>query len=695
MRLAAKTIGSRALWTCLATTVAAGCAGGSAPDLDGLGDQVAQVGSELQISLQGTDPDGGHLSYGFHVADLDDVTDSAQVTVSPDGSGLFRWTPLASDVGVHPFDFTVSDGSHTTTVTINIDVRSAIGSQTAPIFRQPLGTGTTMDMTVENCTDVSIVIQDDDSAQVTIAQEEPVIDGAELQQTGGTTATWHWCPTKAQLAENRYTLVLSADDGDNPKVIKNYLIVLRDGNAGENCPGGSPTIDHSPADETTILDLTISATVNDDKGIKDAPLFYFSTKDPGPNPNLAEMTQLTMLEISGDATNGEWAADVPNPVASMSPGSTATLYYVIVADDDDDTMGNCDHITTSPVYTMTVTAGGSSTAEICGTCSADSQCGDGNECVFIGNTGDTFCLQSCDAGCPSGYTCSSNPILSVDGADARQCVPVNGTCTDPTASCADDMFEDNDSRTQASHNPELQPDFYDLVSCPSATGTNADDDWFKIVLPADSRVDFQLSGDGATDVDLHLYHSDGTVVTASTSSASDEEINTCLPKATYYVKVNAFGHARSEYLLEYDRKDESCQTTCVDDAKEDDDTFSQARNATSLPFSSTGNTICPNDDDWFHVVLFTGQTLSVDLTFTQTDETGDLDLHLYQGSLDLTPCDLDNPFDCSPDLGQSASAPEHMTYVVGAGCESGCDYDVVVRGWAGATNNYSIAIDAN
>ena len=144
--------------TSLATTVA--CSGGNAPELDGLSDQVAQVGTEFKLDLNGTDPDGDRLSYNFKASDLTGIDDRAMITVSPSGAGVFRWTPLADDLGEHPFDFVVSDGSNETTVTININVKSAIGSQTAPIFRQPLGTGTTIDLGVKNCVDLDIVVED-------------------------------------------------------------------------------------------------------------------------------------------------------------------------------------------------------------------------------------------------------------------------------------------------------------------------------------------------------------------------------------------------------------------------------------------------------------------------------------------------------------------------------------------------------
>src|SRR5690606_4449966 len=124
-----------------------------------------------------------------------------------------------------------------TIVTITIDVRSAIGSATAPIFRRPLTTGTPLDLAKKRCLDLEIVVEDQDTAQVTIAEEEPTIEGAELTQETGQTATWRWCPSRGQEGEARHTLILSADDGDNPKTIKNFLIVLRGTGDGANCPG--------------------------------------------------------------------------------------------------------------------------------------------------------------------------------------------------------------------------------------------------------------------------------------------------------------------------------------------------------------------------------------------------------------------------------------------------------------------------
>ncbi|MBA3395940.1 MAG: lamin tail domain-containing protein [Deltaproteobacteria bacterium] len=219
-----------ARWLLMVVVVAvmvAGCGGGAAPDLIGLVDQIAVVGHELVLELEGVDPDGDALTYSVKATDLE-LEGNATVTQTPGGRGVFRWTPVGTDVGMHAFDFTVSDGSNDTTVTITIDVRSSAGG--LPIFREPLGAGRVINLATDPCIEVSIVVEDQDTAQLTIAEEDPAITGAMLDQLDGQTARWRWCPTPAQIAaSNRYTLVLSADDAENPKAIKNYVIAFGGG----------------------------------------------------------------------------------------------------------------------------------------------------------------------------------------------------------------------------------------------------------------------------------------------------------------------------------------------------------------------------------------------------------------------------------------------------------------------------------
>ncbi len=533
--------------TYLATAVA--CGPTTPPELNGLTDQIAQVGTELKIELDGTDKAGGRLTYSFKAPDVTDISGHADITTTPAGTGMFTWTPLAADVGSHAFDFIASNGGASTTVTININVKAAIGSGTAPIFRQPLGTGTTVDLSKTMCIDIDVVVEDQASANVKLAQEAPLIDGAKLTTIDGQSGKWHWCPTAAQQSESRYTLTLSADDGTNPKTLKPYLIVLRNGTGTSSCPGSGPTIDHTPADQTTRLDLSLAATITDSLGLKNAPLLYYSLTDPGTTPDVSMMTQVSATLTSGTETSGTYTATVPNPVASAADGTQQTVYYVFAADDHDST-NNCDHVTTSQVYQMTVTAGGSSTAGLCEACTADSQCGSGNECVYMGSMGASYCLESCAAGCPTGYSCSASAITSVDGASATQCEPQSGSCIAPTGTCDNDVWDPNQTMSEASANGSMAPGTWDLVSCPDPNSTTRmEDDWYKIVLNEQDTLDIYLSGDGSVDLDLHLYHSDGTVVDASTGLTDQEELHECLPGLTYYIKVNGYGYARDAYTL--------------------------------------------------------------------------------------------------------------------------------------------------
>ena len=90
--------------------------------------------------------------------------------------------------------------------------------------------------------------------------------------------------------------------------------------------------------------------------------------------------------------------------------------------------------------------------------------------------------------------------------------------------------------------------------------------------------------------------------------------------------------------------------------------------------------------------LFTGEIMTVDLTFTQSTATQDLDIHLYRNGTDLTPCDIDDPLSCSIDNGQGATSNEHTEFTAPSGCDLGCNYYVVVRGFNHSSNSYGIAI---
>ena len=275
-----------------------GCtSSGTPPVIDAVADQTAVVGEELVINLRASDPDGDNLTYAF-TAPIEGIDEDASIRQRPDGTAVFRWTPLAADVGSWFFDFEVSDDDGKDTVTVVIDVTAASGAGSAPIIREPLSSGTTLDLAQAACLDLPIVVEDADDAEVGI-DVQPALEGAELVQDSGHTAQWHWCPSKAQIEEDRYPLVISADDGKNDAVLKNYLVVLRAA-PKQDCPGEAPHVGHVPEDTETMLDLEIVAEVMDDAGLKRAPLLYFTYEEPKLPVDFGALDVVEMELADGD-----------------------------------------------------------------------------------------------------------------------------------------------------------------------------------------------------------------------------------------------------------------------------------------------------------------------------------------------------------------------------------------------------------
>jgi hypothetical protein len=671
--------------------------------MQSISDQLVGVNQELVIVLSAADSDGDEVFYSFE-SDVPDIYSKASLNRLPIGVGEFRWTPDANDIGEWFFDFTASDGKNRDTVTIRIEVRAAIGGNSAPRFIHPQGSGTTLDLAVDNCLTLNVEVADADSADVVLGQADPLIEGATLEATSGLGATWNWCPSETQIAtDDRYTLLLSADDSDNPLTLHPYLLVLRSPQKPD-CPGDPPVVTHTAQDIQSLVSLTIEAEITDDLGLKQEPLLYYSAVEPSDPPDLSAMVQVTMAPTTGGLGSTTWTASVPNPVVGQAMGSTADIYYVIVADDDDDSEGTCDHFTLAPAagsFKMTVTnPGGAGGAGICESCSADVQCGGlDDHCVRVGVGSDSFCLQDCTAGCPADYECSASALESVDGATSAQCVPMSQDCANPGGVvCTDDTFENNDSRVAAQANALLAADTsHSLVSCPAISGVGDDEDWFEIFVAAEGTLDVTLNGTAVSDLDLAVYNQDGSFVASSASLTSQESISTCLQQGFYLIRVYAFGATENAYTLNYSTTAGSCnQATCVADDAEEDDNATQARvvDIAAGVFTDTALTLCSQDQDWYQVDLLNDQILLVDLTFEQSGTTGDLDIHLYDvNSNDLTPCSPAAPLSCDTANGQGATSNESGIYQAPASGCAPCTFYVVVEGYDGDENDYDIRIE--
>jgi hypothetical protein len=678
----------------IASLAAAACSG-EGPAIDPIDDQVVAVGEELAVEIRASN--GGNSDIRFDYSSNAPSDDDAAMSKRPDGTGLFTWTPGADDVGSWTFDFTAADGSGKSSESVTVEVRSAVGSNSLPNFRRPLGAGTAITVAEEasDCVEVEMVVTDQDSTEVSFAEEEPRIEGGMLLQDSEFEATWRWCPTPEQKkAQDRYVLTLSADDGINPKSLKRYQIILRNSMPRE-CAGLVPTITHAAADQETINPLRITVEAADESGLKAAPLIYYSTMPPSDPPDLEQMTMLHFALDSGDTRSGTFSVEVPHPIPDAAPGTSQILYYVVVAEDNDDSGGKCDHIVTQS-YQMNVTVpGGDGGLGSCEPCTTDAQCGGATDnCLRVGVEGEAFCFTACTGAageCAEGYVCSANELESIEGAKGRQCVPMNESC-EVGGSCPDDTFEQNDGRSQAQ---AIEPGATEALRMCPLGDIQADEDWYSFTVTGDTETTLKIAGDTYPNMELSLLDESGKLVAASEDWGSDDDVKRCLKPGTYTVRVYSYFSGENDYSLELTTAAGDCRDdgggTCEDDAFEDDDGVGEGRipDFEDQIFRSSDNQICTGDDDWFFITLFEGETIWTTLSFDQVSEEEDLDLLVYdQSGALLTPCTEEDPSGCDADNGQSGDADEQMMFTA----PSFQEYYVVVHGWNGAENSYEICM---
>ncbi len=554
----------------LAATAAAGCKNddNSAPVVSPIEAQAVAVGDTLSFIVFTTDRDGDALTYSVAAAGVPELESTASFSEATDASGgAFTFTPVASQVGTHIFDFTVSDGTHDVVVSTTIAVTGGGGGGSAPIFRRPLSQGTVLDLVESDCANFDIEVEDADSDSIALTQGAPSIAGSMLEaDPGGFTGRWSWCPSREQKdTADQWDLTLSADDGDNPPTLKEFVVILRKP-SGEGCPGEFPVITHEVGNFNTVLDLQLVATVSDDQGVNGQPAVLYGFEDPGNPVQLDKLSNVATMELQdGDERSGTWVGTIPNPIANEPEGTTANLWYLIQVSDNDDVDGDCDHRTDAPpvgAYSVSITnSGGSGGAGLCENCSADVQCGEDGDLCLPASEGSATCGRACNDDCPSGYVCSPASTTSVDGAMGRQCVPETGSCDGGGGSCEDDSAEEDDTPAQGANNPPIDEGEYLGILCPD------DEDWWLFELDADAVIMGTLAGPAGEDLDLALTNGNGELISSSLGGTSDESIvSACQPPGEYFFRVyegiDIDGAADYELGLELDTQ--ACEVSSGD-----------------------------------------------------------------------------------------------------------------------------------
>ena len=633
----------------LAAVALAACGGdGVAPTLAPVAPRTVAVNETLTIALAVTNPDALPLTWSVTGPDLPGFDRVA--TVSGDAlRGEFRWTPLVSHVGVHDVTFVATSSAGVARTTTTITVTPAADS--APVFLRP-GAGATFDLTRDPCVQFDVEVRDDDSANVTIAERSLFPTGATLEQMDAKSAVFSWCPAPDQIeASERWTIALSADDGDHPATAHDFVAVLRAG-ARMDCPGADPMValvsPSADARVTTAGGFDVVATASDVEGLRDAPLLYWTTTMPDDltKPDITLFSQVNFV-VEG----AQFRARVP---LTLADGEERPVWLLASATDNDDAGGTlCDHRSDTPLIAVTAVGGaGGGGLALCAACTASIECVSG---ICATGAGGGRCLAAC-AG--PGASCAAGACLSVtrvEGVVSNACGDVSVACS-LGGVCVDDAREENDDRTTAT-----------TYTTPITNGVicAGDSDWYRIAATTGTRVDVTLDGfrHSAGDLDLQLVSATGAIVASSAGTTDIETAGLCVA-ATGSLYARVFGYdtdVAPSYALRVATMAGAC---CVDDPGEPDDTRTTPR--TAAP--SFDGTVCPRDDDWLAVDVAAASTLTATIVF---DLSADLDLELYA------------PDGTVIGFSRGTSDTETLTVAVSPG-----RHTLRVFGYAGATSDY-------
>ena len=95
-----------------------------------------------------------------------------------------------------------------------------------PVFREPVGEGTTLDLRRDPCARIDVVVESTATPRVELSLAEPR-ERVLLLQTSDFTADLTFCPTPEQVAADTvYPLTIQAV-AESWTLYKNYVIVLR------------------------------------------------------------------------------------------------------------------------------------------------------------------------------------------------------------------------------------------------------------------------------------------------------------------------------------------------------------------------------------------------------------------------------------------------------------------------------------
>lgn len=647
------------LYFCLVSFISACQEDNSAPELLPLEEQLWRVNTTQSLELFGRDNEGGTLSFSFSMDPIPNVATEGALgrpTLSPlsQNQALFQWAPSIGDIGVYTLSFTVSDEQGLSdTESIRLEVYgSNIGDQAALRFVQPRGAGQSLDLSQTNCLELDLEVIADGIADedILISLSEPLVADANLVPMGefrGKQRRLSWCPSEAQRQEtDRYTLSFRAQrwlgDQWSEGIKKRYLVRLSQDMIDQpmsDCLGRPPSIIHEPPSQlNTASNQMITVIINDDFGIKSAPLLavWNSTL---PTPERLNDAGWTLSEFERVANqDNTWTANLP--ILDLDPNLSNLYYGIIVTDNDDPNGSRCDHTVESSTFSVPInTSLANGSLSLCQECSRHEQCGSDQDLCLSYEDGN-FCGQACNeqSPCASGYTCL--PLDTAEGSQVQQCIPDLLSCV---SSCFPDRFDQDNLAPNGT--PIAVSLTYGEYSNLALCGEEYD--LYQIAIPPNSGIDVEVLFEASQiDIDLAIalasaQGADGTLNFDYESASPDQSFERltldCANPSTSiqnaWIAVLPYDSSmQGQYLLRINELVNGCGQTCIDDPNEamepmnvGDGLYEQLK-------------LCPNDQDRFLVEVEAGWVISAYLDFELS--AGDLDLRLYSESGQLIQSDL-------------------------------------------------------
>jgi hypothetical protein len=210
----------------------------------------ADENSQLEFTLEGSDPDGDNVTIEVTSENL---PDGWEFRDNEDGTGVFNWTPGFEDEGTYRILFTLSDEvfyeeyyiEHEVVITVN-------GVNRAPVWDDYLEQ---VEVTETDRLEFTVEGSDPDRDDLTIsATSEDLPEGWQFEDNEDGTAAFNWMPGFDDAGEYTLTITLSDDEYD---ISRDVVITVNNLN---RAPVWDEVSESVEVNENQQLEFTVSGS---------------------------------------------------------------------------------------------------------------------------------------------------------------------------------------------------------------------------------------------------------------------------------------------------------------------------------------------------------------------------------------------------------------------------------------------------